>query len=137
MTPASTHPPGDEGAFRAVDGISITANASRDDGGIALRRMGNDLLMLWALCGKPACRRAQACRGNPSICARRYGRLAPQAAREGMLMLMYAMTNDVDEEAVRAHASPEIAAFDAWVIQVEEAVYGPAPTVARETGARP
>jgi len=43
----------------------------------ALRDWSN-LLMLWRLCGRPACRRACACRNDPRICFARNHALLPR-----------------------------------------------------------
>jgi hypothetical protein len=42
------------------------------------------LMCLPALCARPACRRARACRGEPRRCLKRYAPLVPEDAREGL-----------------------------------------------------
>jgi hypothetical protein len=89
-----------------------------------LQRLGADILRLWALCAKPACRRAQQCRGNPRTCSRRYGRLVPEQARYGMLLMFEAARCGVSDEQMRADMPDEIAALEAWMAQVDAALDG-------------
>lgn len=88
------------------------------------RRTASDLLCLWALCGKPACRRARSCKRDPRACARRYGPLVPEEARLGMLAFMQGMQDGVSADVVRAHVPAETAALDAWTDRIEAAVCG-------------
>lgn len=44
-----------------------------------------DALWLWRLCGRAACRRARACRGNPFDCVPRCACLVPQEARDFLI----------------------------------------------------
>jgi hypothetical protein len=93
-------------------------------------RLAADMLCLWALCAKPACRRAQGCKGNPRACARRFGRLVPEQARYGLLLLFEAARCGISDAQMRHDVPNEIAALDAWLAQVEAAQDG---CKARET----
>ena len=77
-------------------------------------RIASDLLRLWALCGKPACRRAQACKRDARDCLTRYGRLAPEAARSGALALVQGAQDGVGIDEVRRFVPGDIAALEAW-----------------------
>jgi len=89
-----------------------------------LQRYACDLLCLWALCGKPACRRACACKRDPKACARRYGPLAPEEARIGALALLQGTLDGVDRAEVRRFEPAGIAALEAWCARVAAAVEG-------------
>ena len=89
-----------------------------------LQRYAADLLCLWALCGKPACRRARACKRDPKACARRYGPLAPEEARIGALALVQGALDGVDRDEVRRFEPAGIAALEAWRAQVAAAADG-------------
>lgn len=91
-----------------------------------LHRYAADLLCLWALCGKPACRRARTCKRDPKSCARRYGPLAPEQARLGMLATLQGAQDGVGIDEVRLHVPDDIAALEAWRAQVATAVDGQA-----------
>ena len=91
-----------------------------------LRRTASNLLCLWALCGKPACRRAQQCKRDPRSCARRYGPLVPEEARLGMLAVLQGAQDGAGIEEVRTHVPADIAAWEAWTAQVHAARDGQA-----------
>ena len=42
-------------------------------------RLLSELFCLWRLCGKPACRRAHACKGDPRACLRALPLVPPEA----------------------------------------------------------
>ena len=85
-------------------------------------RITSNLLHLWALCGKPACRRAQECRRDPASCARRYAPLAPEEARFGALALLQGLLDDVDRDEVRTFVPDDIAALEQWTTRLEAMV---------------
>ena len=65
----------------------------------------------------------QGCKGDARACARRYGRLVPEQARLGMLLLLEAARCGVATRSARRCAD-EIAALEAWAAQVEAAQGG-------------
>jgi hypothetical protein len=83
-----------------------------------------DILRLWVLCAKPACRRAQGCKRNPRTCSRRYGQLVPEQARYGMLLMFEAARCGIGDAQLRSDAPDEIAALEAWCAQVDAAQDG-------------
>ena len=89
-----------------------------------LQRYASDLLCLWAFCGKPACRRARACKGNPRSCVTRFGPLAPEEARFGALALVQGAFDGVEREEVRQYESAAIAALEEWSARVAAAAEG-------------
>jgi hypothetical protein len=91
-----------------------------------LSRYASDLLCLWALCGKPACRRARACKRDPKSCARRFGPLAPEEARIGALALVQGAIDGVDRDEVRRFEPSGIAALEAWTARIAGAADGQA-----------
>ncbi len=87
-------------------------------------RLSANLLQLWALCGKPACRRARTCRRNSQTCVARYGPLAPEEARLGALALVQGLHDGASAAVVRFHAPAETAALDAWSERIAAAARG-------------
>lgn len=81
-------------------------------------RITSDLLCLWALCAKPACRRAKACKDNPKACVARCGPLVPEDARCGALALVKGGQDGVGIDEVRRYVPRDIAALEAWTAQV-------------------
>jgi hypothetical protein len=87
-------------------------------------RLSSNLLSLWALCGKPACRRTRRCRRDPEVCVARYSPLVPEEARLGALMFYYGLGHGASPEEVRFGSPGETAALDAWTARVAEATCG-------------
>lgn len=87
-------------------------------------RFSSNLLHLWALCGKPACRRARTCRRNPEQCTARYAPLVPEEARLGALAFDHGFKDGAPAEAVRFHAHAETAALAAWTARVASSLDG-------------
>jgi hypothetical protein len=77
-----------------------------------------NMLCLWGLCGRPACRRAQQCKCEPRECLARYAPLAPELARDGVAMLLDALPYRLDYEAVREDAPDELMALEQWRARV-------------------
>ena len=92
----------------------------------ACLRLACNVLQLWALCGKPACRRARQCRRTPQSCARRYGPLVPEDALLGMLALLQGAHDGVDVETVRQYVPGDVAALERWTGLVRAAADGQA-----------
>ncbi len=90
-----------------------------------LRWVAN-MLNLWALCGKPACRRARACRRDPDVCLARYAALVPQAAGNAVIIMAEGRRQGLSYDALRAQAPDEIAAFDDWCARIARAIRRPA-----------
>jgi len=80
-----------------------------------------DLMNLWGLCAKSACRRARACRGEPRDCLRRYAPLVPEEAREGVKALLEGQINALDFDTVREEHPDEVEAAIEWRQLVEQA----------------
>ena len=85
------------------------------DNDTATLRWTADMLRLWALCGKPACRRARQCRRDPIACTDRYAPLVPQAAGCGFAALFEGKQRGLGYDEVRAEAPEDIAAYEAWL----------------------
>jgi len=85
-------------------------------------RITSNLLQLWTLCGKPACRRAQECRRDPAGCVKRYAPLAPEEARCGALALLKGLLDGVDRDEVREFAPDEIEALEQWTARLAATV---------------
>lgn len=81
-------------------------------------RFTADLLRLWALCGKRACRRAQSCKRDARACLGRYSPLAPEQARFGALALLKGAQDGVDRGTVRLYVPNDIAALEAWTAAI-------------------
>ena len=89
-------------------------------------RTASNLLCLWALCGKPACRRAQQCKRNAAGCLARYAPLAPEDARLGALAVLQGARDGVGIDEVRRHVPGDVAAWESWTAQVHAARDGQA-----------
>lgn len=100
-----------------------------DDDGyhIPTLRWAADMLCLWALCGKPACRRARACRRDPRACTDRHAGLVPQAAGCGFTLLAEGKLAGLSYEEVRAEAPEEVAAYEDWLARVGRAAQAACP----------
>ena len=91
-----------------------SSSAPQDEAGRGFRRHASDLLCLWGLCERPACRRARQCRRDPQSCLARYAPLAPEAARFGALALLQGALDGVGIEEVRQYVPLDIAAMESW-----------------------
>jgi hypothetical protein len=76
------------------------------------------LLCLWALCGKAACRRARACSCVAGDCLARFAPLVSEDARFGALALVKGAQDGVGIDEVRHYVPHDIAALEAWTAQV-------------------
>ena len=90
----------------------------------ALRWMSN-MIGLWSLCAKPACRRARACQRDPHDCLARYAALVPQAARDGVKAMLEGQRYGLSYDELREDAPDEIAALESWIAQTEAAARPP------------
>jgi len=84
-------------------------------------RITSNLLCLWAFCGKPACRRAQACKRDANDCLARYSPLVPEEARCGALAVACAGRYGISDDEMRTDAGAELAALAAWIARVHAA----------------
>ena len=73
-----------------------------------------DMLCLWGLCAKSACRRGRTCNGEPRDCLKRYAPLAPEAARDGVKLMLDGLRLQPSYDALREEAPEEIAAVEDW-----------------------
>ena len=85
----------------------------------ALRWMA-DMLSLWGLCGRPACRRARQCKCEPRDCLARYAPLAPELARDGVKVLLDALPYRIDYDDLREDAPDEVTALEQWRARVAQ-----------------
>ncbi len=75
----------------------------------------SDLLSIWALCGRSACRKARACRGDSRKCIPRCGPLVPEDVRVWMAALMEYKRDGLRFDDARAALPPELEeAWAAW-----------------------
>jgi hypothetical protein len=88
-------------------------------------RAASNLLCLWGLCGKAACRRAKQCKRKADDCLGRYAPLVPEEARFGAAAMLMGKRDGVSYDEVRRHAPAEIAAIESWIGLVHAAVRGP------------
>jgi hypothetical protein len=115
----------DKGRGRAAPGTRASKLGirfrpdSQNEADRALRITSN-LLGLWGLCAKPACRRARACKRNARNCVERYAPLVPEEARIGVLATIEAARCGIGDEQMRADASIEIAALESWIARVHQ-----------------
>jgi hypothetical protein len=85
-------------------------------------RWAANMLGLWALCGKPACRRAQSCRRDPDACLARYAPFVPGDVRSAVALMAEGKRYGLSYAEVRADAGAEIAAFEGWRARIGHAV---------------
>jgi len=78
-----------------------------------LRWMSNTM-SLNGLCARAACRRAQACRGEPHDCLARYAPLVPEAAREGVKVMIDGLRLSLPFDDLLEEAKDELAALADW-----------------------
>ncbi len=72
------------------------------------------MLRLDGLCGRTACRRAGACRGEPRDCLRRYAPLVPADARDGAKAIIEGQARGLSFEELLDDARDEVMALAAW-----------------------
>lgn len=89
----------------------------------ALRWMA-DLMRLWGLCARPACRRAAACRGEPRDCLARYAPLVPEEARDGVRAMASGQWRGLSFEALCEESEDELEAMSEWQQRVEASARG-------------
>ena len=77
------------------------------------------MLRLHGLCGRRACRRAHACRGEPRECLMRYAPLVPEDAREGAKAMIAAQSRGQDFDELLDDARADVMALAAWAGAVE------------------
>jgi hypothetical protein len=126
----NTGSPASAGDDSKENGAAFSARAARTR---SLRATA-DLLCLWGLCNKTACRRAGMCRRDARDCLARYAAFAPEDARCGALALLQGARDGVSADDVRAHVPDDIAALAAWTAQVRAAARGPGGAQAAEPG---
>ena len=73
----------------------------------------SNVLRLCHLCARPACRRAQACRGEPRECLARYAPLVPEEARDGAQAMMESKDIGLSFDELRDEA-PEVDDLIEW-----------------------
>ncbi len=96
----------------------------------ALRWMAN-MICLWGLCAKPACRRARRCKRNPRDCLARYAPLVPEDARAGVQLMLEGKQYGLSYDDVRADAPDDVAAVEAWIARVNAAARATPPALTR------
>ena len=75
----------------------------------------SDLLRIWALCGRSACRKTRACRGDSRDCIPRCGPLVPEDVRVWVAALMECKRDGLSFDDARAQLPPELEeAWAAW-----------------------
>lgn len=92
----------------------------------ALRWMAN-MICLWALCTKPACRRKRACACDPRFCLTFSAPLVPEEAREGVMVMLEGLQSGAVYDDLRDKAPDEIAALEEWIARVDESAARPSP----------
>jgi hypothetical protein len=80
----------------------------------------SNLMCLWGLCAKPACRRARKCRGEPRDCLARYAPLVPEEAREGIKAMIEGRRDNLSFDEVRDMADGEVDAAIEWMALVAQ-----------------
>jgi hypothetical protein len=76
-------------------------------------RTMSDLLCIWALCGRSACRKAGTCRGDSRECIARCGPLVPPNAKEWVVQMVGYERKGLSFNDARGELPRELE--DAWV----------------------
>jgi hypothetical protein len=94
--------------------MSAEENSSEDrmPGNAKSWRALSNMLDLWALCDRSACRRAQACQGDSRECIPRCGPFVPPDAKEWAVELFACKSEGLSFDEARARLAPELE--DAW-----------------------
>ncbi len=74
----------------------------------------SDMLCLYGLCGRRACRRARTCHGEPRQCLARYAPLVPEDAREGAKEMIDGKRLGLSFDELMDGAREEVLALSAW-----------------------
>lgn len=94
---------------------TTTAPQARMSGGAKDWRALSNLLRIWALCGRSACRKSRACRGDSRQCVPRCGALVPEDVRVWVAALIECKRDGLSFEDARAQLPPELEeAWAAW-----------------------
>jgi hypothetical protein len=100
-------------------GMQTTAH--QDPSAIRSLRWAADMLCLWALCAKPACRRARQCRRDPQGCFKRFAPLVPEAAVIAVAAMAEGKRCGLGYDELRAEGPAEMAAYEDWIARVAAA----------------
>jgi hypothetical protein len=73
-------------------------------------RWTNNLMALWRLCAKPACRRARRCRGLPMACLAQRGTMPPPEVLGGVRTMLVGRRHGPDYHDLRVGARDDVAA---------------------------
>jgi hypothetical protein len=132
MGPGAHSPLSDAGSPQLIDGglgrddNIDPATAARIERGVQRLeqtqrlRWAADLIALWGLCGRAACRRAGRCRGEPRDCLPRCAPLVPEDVREGAKLLAEARANGMSFDEVLQECSDAIEDIGEWMELVEQ-----------------
>ena len=92
------------------------ARTARKDSRAEALRDWNRILGLWRVCDKPACRRANACRGNVRACSPVNFAKAPDGVQTWFIGLVAAKEVGLsfDEAMAEIEKTPAAEAFRAW-----------------------
>lgn len=101
-----------------------------------LRWMAN-MLCLWGLCRRPACRRARACKHDPRQCLARYAPLVPEEARDGVAAMIEGLRAGLGYDELRAEGPDEIAAVEQWIALVHVSASPPRTPPAEDAAGLP
>ena len=74
----------------------------------------SDLICIHGLCGRRACRRARACRGEPRDCLQRYAPLVPEEARDGAKAMAWAGRRGLSFDDLLDDARDDVLALVDW-----------------------
>ena len=91
-------------------------------------RWAANLVCMWHLCERTACRKARACRGDPDFCMKRYHLLLPPLVRDFVLGVAELGVAGWSSEQIWAELVPErehLAAWQACVAHVGRVGGGP------------
>jgi len=87
----------------------------------AVQRWRAELLCLWKLCPRAACRRAHACSADPDFCVERFTLLVNEDVRDAVDTLHEAKLLGRSYDEARAMARPgSMEAYDRWLANLHQ-----------------
>ncbi len=115
-----------------ADSEKITPQTRMSGGAKDWRALSN-LLRVWGLCDRSACRKSRACRGDSRQCVPRCGPLVPEDVRVWVAALIECKRDGLSFEDARAQLPPELEeAWAAWSEAVRRIADRPRRSVLRD-----
>jgi hypothetical protein len=83
------------------------------------RRLVNNVFLFWTVCDDGACKRSEACAGNPHECFTRWWRWVPERCKEYFRAYVRARADDSTHEQANRYAEAEVKRLADHIARVE------------------